>query len=263
MMADTTPASVARPLTINPDGRLAGRIALITGASRGIGRAVARQFAAEGAHLILTARTQGALEELDDEIRAAGGQSTLSPADLTDYDTIDRMGAAIFERFKRLDILVGNAGVLGTLGPLAHADPQEWDQVFAVNVTVNWRLIRSFEPLLKMSDAGRAIFVTSTTAHRPRAFFSAYAASKAALDMMVLTWADELKNTDVRINLLNPGGTRTAMRSKAFPGEDPETIKSPERITKYFVELADAACTRNGEIVDVPALLAAEEKGAK
>lgn len=243
-------------------GRLAGRIALVTGASRGIGRAVARRFAEEGAHVILTARTLGGLEEVDDEIRAAGGHATLQPADLTDYATIDQMGAAVFERFKKLDILVGNAGLLGTLSPLAHIDPDTFERTMAVNVTANYRLIRSFDPLLRQSDAGRAVFVTSTAARKRRAFFSLYSASKAALDMMVLCYAEEVSGTAMRVNLLNPGGTRTAMRAEAFPGEDPMTIKTPEEISDYFVDLAEPACQRHGEIVEVQPLVDARKAAA-
>ena len=227
--------------------RLAGRIALITGASRGIGRAVAKRFAEEGAHVVINARTQGALEELDDEIRAIGGQATLVPGDLTDFDTIDQMGGAIFERWKRLDILVGNAGQLGILSPMAHIAPQVWDQVMAVNVTANYRLIRSFDPLLRASESGRAIFVSSGVAGNPRAYWGGYAVSKAALETMARIYADEVKSTNVRVNIINPGATRTGMRVEAMPGEDPETLKTPESITGLFVELALPSCQSNGE----------------
>ncbi|MCK5446240.1 MAG: SDR family NAD(P)-dependent oxidoreductase [Rhodospirillaceae bacterium] len=233
--------------------RLEGRIALITGASRGIGRAVAKRFAREGAHLILTARTQGALEELDDEIQEINGgtPSTLVPADITDFELIDQMGAAVYERFKKLDILVGNAGVLGQLSPLGHIDPKTWDQVMAVNLTANWRLIRSFDSLLRQSDAGRVIFVTSSVGHMARAYWGSYAVSKAALEMLSGIYAEETKKSNVRVNLINPGGTRTAMRAEAMPGEDPQTVKSPEEITDYFVELAEAACQRHGDLVEL------------
>ncbi len=233
--------------------RLEGRIALITGASRGIGRAVAKRFAREGAHLILTARTQGALEELDDEIQEINGgtPSTLVPADITDFELIDQMGAAVYERFKKLDILVGNAGVLGQLSPLGHIDPKTWDQVMAVNLTANWRLIRSFDSLLRQSDAGRVIFVTSSVGHMARAYWGSYAVSKAALEMLSGIYAEETKKSNVRVNLINPGGTRTAMRAEAMPGEDPQTVKSPEEITDYFVELAEAACQRHGDMIEL------------
>lgn len=231
-------------------GRLEGRIALVTGASRGIGAAVARRFAREGAHLILNARTQGALEELDDDIKAMGGEATLVPADLTDFDVIDQMGAAVYERFKRLDILVGNAGALGTLSPLGHIDPKVWDRTMAINVTANYRLIRSFDPLLRASDAGRAVFVTSGAPRSLRPYWGAYAVSKAALETMAIIYAKEVEKTNVRVNLINPGATRTDMRAQAFPGEDPESLKTPESVTGLFVDLAEPACEKNGEIID-------------
>ncbi len=231
-------------------GRLAGRIALITGASRGIGAAVARRFAAEGARLILVARTVGGLEELDDRIRDDGeDRATLVPLDLREFDAIDRLGASLYERFGHLDVLVGNAGVLGTLSPVGHIEPPDWAEVLDINVTANWRLIRSLDPLLRRSQAGRAIFVTSGAAAGPNAYWGAYAVSKAALEMLVRTYAAELAKTGVRANLIDPGPTRTAMRAKAFPGEDPETLPAPEAITETFVELAEAACTKNGEVV--------------
>ncbi len=230
--------------------RLDGRVALVTGASRGIGAAVAKRFASEGAHLVLTARTTGALEEIDDEIQKITGQpATLVPLDLTDSEAIDKLGAAIFERFKILDILVGNAGQLGTLSPLGHIDPKVWDTVMAVNVTANWRLIRSMDPLLRASDSGRAIFVTSTVGREARAYWGAYAVSKAALEMTALIYAAEMVKTNVRVNLINPGTTRTAMRAQAFPGEDPDTLKSPDDVTGLFVDLACVSCTLNGELL--------------
>lgn len=230
-------------------GRLHNRIALVTGASRGIGRAVAKKFALEGAHVIAVARTQGALEELDDEIRFMGGAITLVPADLGDHAKIDQMGAAIFERFGRLDVLVGNAAILGILSPVGHIDPDTWDQVLRINLTANWRLIRSFDPLLRISESGRAIFVTSGAAGGPTAYWGAYAASKAALEMMVLTYAAEVKKTPLRVNLVDPGIVRTSMRAQAFPGEDPLTLKAPEEVSEVFVDLAAADCGRHGEIV--------------
>jgi NAD(P)-dependent dehydrogenase (short-subunit alcohol dehydrogenase family) len=171
------------------------------------------------------------------------------PLDLTDFAAIDRLGAAIFERFNRLDVLIGNAGVLGTLSPLAHTEPAVWDQAMAVNVTANWRLIRSMDPLLRASPAGRAVFVTSTVAREARAYWGAYAISKCALEMLALIYAAEVAKTNVRVNLINPGGTRTAMRAQAFPGEDPMTLKTADSITGFFVDLADAACTRHGELI--------------
>ena len=230
-------------------GRLHGRVALITGASRGIGRAVARRFAQEGAHLILVARTVGGLEEADDEIKAFGANATLVPLDLTDLPAIDRLGAALFERFGRLDVLVGNAGMLGSLSPLAHIKPDAWDKVLAVNLTANWRLIRSMDALLRASDAGRAIFVTSRAAAAPRAYWGAYAVAKAALEMTDGTYAAEVEGTKVRVNLVDPGATRTAMRAQAYPGEDPQSLKPPEAVADIFVDLALPACARNGDIV--------------
>jgi len=232
-------------------GSMDGRITLVTGASRGIGAAVARRYAAEGAHLILIARTTGGLEELDDEILKISGKSaTLVPFDLTEFDAIDQLGAALHERFGRLDVLVGNAGILGTLSPMGHIDPKVWDEVIAVNLTANWRLVRAMDPLLRQSNSGRAIFVTSGVGAEPRAYWSAYAVSKAGLEMMSNIYAAEVANTAVRVNLINPGGTRTAMRARAMPGEDPETVKPPEAVTDVFVNLAAADCDRNGETFD-------------
>lgn len=229
-------------------GRLAGRVALVTGASRGIGRAVARRFAAEGADLVLVARTQAGLEDLDDEIRAAGRQATLVPADLTEHEVIDRIGAAIFARWGRLDVMVGCAGSLGTLRPLAQITPEEWQQVLSLNLTANWRLIRSCDPLLRASPSGRAIFVTSGVAGG-RAYWGTYAVSKAGLETLARTYAAETKKTNVKVNIIDPGATRTRMRAAAFPGEDPRTLKPPEAITDPFVALAEASETRSGEIV--------------
>jgi len=240
------------------DKILDGRVALITGASRGIGRALATCFAEHGAHLILTARTQGALEELDDELRAAGHPApTLVPCDLTDFPTIDRIGGAIYERFKKLDILIGNAGILGTLTPMAHIHPDEWQRVIDTNLTANWRLIHSMDPLLKASDAGRAVFVTSTVGHAPRSFWGTYAVSKAALEMTARIYAEECAKTNVRVNLINPGATRTDMRAKAMPGEKPQSVKAPEDINHLFLELASPACTANATMVDANQELAA------
>ncbi len=232
--------------------RLAGRTALITGASRGIGAAVARRFAAEGARLILIARTRGGLEEIDDEIRAACGKDaapTLVELDLARPDDIDGFAAATAERFGALDILVGNAGLLGTMTPMHQIDAAEWDEVLAVNLTANWRLIRAFDPPLRASDAGRAIFVSSGAAHGAHAYWGSYAVTKAALEMMVLSWAAENGQSTMRINLIDPGATRTGMRAAAFPGEDPATLKTPDDVAGYFVDLAEPACTRHGEIV--------------
>jgi NAD(P)-dependent dehydrogenase (short-subunit alcohol dehydrogenase family) len=228
-------------------GRLSGRIALITGASRGLGAAVARAYAAEGAQVIVCARTQGGLEEVDDAIRAEGGSATLFPADLREFDTIDRMALAIHQRFGRLDILVGNAGILGMLTPMHQIEPKQWDEVMAINLTANWRLVRACDPLLRLSDAGRAIFVTSGAGDGRHPYWGAYAVSKGALEIMAETWAAEIENTKMRVNLINPGATRTGMRAEAFPGEDPATLPSAEEIAQAFVPPAEASWTRNGE----------------
>jgi NAD(P)-dependent dehydrogenase (short-subunit alcohol dehydrogenase family) len=230
-------------------GRLAGRLALITGASRGLGAAVARRFAAEGAQLVLVARTVGGLEETDDAVRDAGGSATLVPLDLTDFDAIDRLGQSLHERFGRLDIVVGNAGGLGTLSPLGHIRVRDWTEVINLNLTANWRLIRSLDPLLRASEAGRAIFVTDSLARRPQAFWGAYAASKAGLEALVRVYADETEHTGLRVNLIDPGRLRTRLRARAFPGEKPESVPGPESVTDAFVALAEAGCTRHGELL--------------
>jgi len=229
-------------------GRLSGRIALITGASRGIGAAVARRYAAEGAHVILTARTRGGLEEVDDAIRAeTGKRATLVTLDLRKLDTIDALCASIYERFKGLDILVGNAAMLGTLSPVAHTAPDLWHEVFTVNVAANQRLLRAADALLRQSEAGRALFVTSGVTQGTFAYWSAYAASKAALEQLVTIYAAEISKTDVRANLVDPGVVATALRAQAFPGEDPSRLRQPEDVTEVFVELAETGCTVNGQ----------------
>ena len=230
-------------------GRLEGRIALITGASRGIGAAVARRFAAEGAHLILTARTVGGLEEVDDDIQAMGGMATLIPADLKEMDQIDQMGGAIHQRFGRLDILVGNAATLGILSPVAHVAPAVWEEAMTLNATVNYRLIRSFDPLLRQSEAGRAIFVTSGAAQGAFPYWGPYAVGKAALEALVRTYAGEIAKTQVRANLIDPGSVRTALRAEAFPGEDPTKLAAPEDVTETFVTLAESCYQENGTVV--------------
>jgi NAD(P)-dependent dehydrogenase (short-subunit alcohol dehydrogenase family) len=227
---------------------LEGRNAVVTGASRGIGRATALALARAGVHVIALARTQGGLEELDDEIKAAGGTATLVPADLKDFAAIDRLGAAIFERWKKLDILIGNAGVLGRLSPLGHIEPKTWDEAMAVNVTANWRLIRSLDPLLRQSDAGRAVFVTSGAAQKCKAYWGTYSVSKAALDALMKTYAAEVETTRVRANLFSPGPTRTKMRAQAFPGEDPDTLPEPEAIADQLIEMVSPSFSDNGTI---------------
>jgi NAD(P)-dependent dehydrogenase (short-subunit alcohol dehydrogenase family) len=231
-------------------GRLSGKVALVTGASRGIGRAVAERFGAEGAEVILVGRTQGALEEVDDAIRAAGGQASLVPADLAEAGIVERMGAAVYERWGRLDVLVGNAAVLGTLTPVPHIEPSVWDQVIALNLTANFRLIRAFDPLLRAAGAGRAVFLTSGVASG-RAYWGTYAVSKAGLETLVRTYAQEVAKTGVRVNLLNPGPTRTRMRATAFPGEDPESLKPAEAVTDAVLALALPECDRHGEVVSL------------
>jgi NAD(P)-dependent dehydrogenase (short-subunit alcohol dehydrogenase family) len=231
-------------------GRLAGKIALVTGASRGIGKAVAKVFAREGAELILVARTTGGLEELDDEIRAISGKtSLLVPLDLREFEAIDRLGYALYERYKRLDILVGNAGDLGTLAPLGHIEPAEFQRILDLNLTANWRLIRSLDPLLRQSDAGRAIFVSSSVGSQARPFWGTYSISKAALEMMVRIYAEEVKSTKIRANLIDPGRTRTGMRAAAYPGEDPMTLPTPEQIAEKFLPLACADFDGNGQVI--------------
>lgn len=227
--------------------RLRGRIALITGASRGIGAALARAFAAEGAHVVLTARNTAALERLDDDIRTAGGQATLIPLDLLDFAKVDMLGPALAEKFGRVDIFVANAGMLGTLTPLPHAEAAEWDRVFGVNVTANFRLIRTLDPLLRASDAGRAIFVTSGAAHGAQAYWGAYAASKAALESMARSYAAETVQTPLRVNIVDPGRVRTKMRAEAYPGEDPMTLPAPDDIVETFIALASPDHSGHGE----------------
>jgi NAD(P)-dependent dehydrogenase (short-subunit alcohol dehydrogenase family) len=216
---------------------MAGRTALITGASRGIGRAAALALAGAGAHVILVARTTGGLEETDDAIQKIGGTATLVPMNLRDFDAIDRLGASIYERWGKLDAMLGNAGVLGTLTPLAQITPKGFAEVMEVNVTANWRLIRSMDPLLRQSDAGRVLFVSSGAAKRHTPYWGAYAVSKAALEMLALTYAAECRETNLKVNLLNPGPMRTAMRAKAMPGEDPATLPTPDEIAPQIVEM--------------------------
>jgi NAD(P)-dependent dehydrogenase (short-subunit alcohol dehydrogenase family) len=231
-------------------GNLHGRIALVTGASRGIGRALALAMAGEGAHVVAVARTTGALEELDDDIKSAGGSASLVPMDLRKPDGIDQLGGVVFERWKRLDILVGNAGVLGRLSPLGHIEPKTWDEVMAVNVTANWRLIRSFDPLLRQSEAGRAVFVTSGAARTIYAYWGPYAVSKAALETLAKTYAAETVKTAIKVNLLNPGPIRTRMRAQAMPGEDPNSLPPPEAVAEAFLPLVLPSQKESGLIYD-------------
>ena len=242
---------------MSPDSslpRLDGRIALVTGATRGIGRAVAIAYARAGAHLILTGRTSGALEEIDDEVRSASagkvGGATLITLNLKHGDKIDTLGPMLYQRFGKLDIVAACAGVLGPLTPLGHLTTDAWAEVMDINLTANMRLIRTLDPLLQRSDAGRAIFVTSGAAAANNAYWGPYAVSKAALDALVKTYAHEVANTNVRANLISPGPIRTAMRAKAFPGEDPKTLKTPEDVAPLFVKFADPALSENGRIFD-------------
>jgi NAD(P)-dependent dehydrogenase (short-subunit alcohol dehydrogenase family) len=227
-----------------------GRIAVVTGASRGIGRAAALALGAAGAHVIAVARTVGGLEELDDAIQEKGGTASLVPLDLKDSEGIDRLGFTLFERYGRIDILVGNAGILGSLSPLGHIEPRDWDDVMAVNLTANWRLIRSMDPLLRKSDAGRAIFITSGAAWRASAYWGPYAVSKAGLDTLVRTYAHETENTTVRANLLSPGPTRTQMRAAAMPGENPETLPPADAIAPSVLRLASPEFMETGKVFD-------------
>ena len=231
---------------------LEGKIALVTGASRGIGYATAKAFAAEGAHVIAVARTVGGLEELDDDIQKAGGSATLVPLDLKDGDGIDRMGKSIYDRWGKLDILLGNAGVLGGITPLGHISPKEFDEVMTVNVTANWRLLRSMDPLLNQSTAGRVLMVSSGAARSRRPFWGAYSISKAALETMAVTYAREMAHTKIKTLIINPGPLRTAMRAKAIPGEDPATLKTPYDLAPDLVRLAGDETVENGVMWDFP-----------
>jgi NAD(P)-dependent dehydrogenase (short-subunit alcohol dehydrogenase family) len=229
---------------------LASRIALVTGASRGIGYATARALAKAGAHVIAVARTQGGLEELDDDIRKDGGTATLVPLNLTDYDGIARLGAALNERHGKLDILIGNAGIAGPSSPLGHIELKPWQDVIAINVTANFQLIRCMEPLLQHSDAGRAVFITAGAASKAYAYRGPYGASKAALDTLVRTWANETATTPLRVNLFSPGPIRTRMRATVFPGEDPETLDTPEQAAEFIVPMCLPSWNETGKLYD-------------
>jgi NAD(P)-dependent dehydrogenase (short-subunit alcohol dehydrogenase family) len=227
---------------------LADRIALVTGASRGIGAAVALELAHAGAHVVAVARTVGGLEELDDRIEASGGSATLVPLDMKDSDGIARLALALNERYQRLDVLIGNAAILGSLSPLSHVEPKDWDNLMAVNVTANWQMIRCMDALLQRSQAGRAVFLTSGVAHMGRAYWGPYAASKAALEVLTRTYAAECATTKVRSNLFAPGPTRTRMYASAFPGIDPLTLPVPEEVAKAVVPLCLPECIESGKI---------------
>ncbi|MEP3049291.1 MAG: SDR family NAD(P)-dependent oxidoreductase [Roseibium sp.] len=227
-----------------------GRVALVTGASRGIGYQLAKQLGQRGAHVIAIARTVGGLEDLDDEIQSAGGQATLVPVDLVDYDALDRLGAAIYERWQKLDVLIGNAGMLGVLSPLGHISPKDFEKTMAVNVTANWRLIRSLDPLLRQSDAGRALFLTAVQASTCTAFWGLQSVSKAAVEAMARTWANESLQTNMKINLVDPGPTRTGLRAKAMPGEVPENLAEPSLVAEELLELVKPDVLETGKLYD-------------
>lgn len=230
---------------------LGGRIALVTGASRGIGYFTALELAKSGAHVIALARTVGGLEELDDDIKKAGGSATLVPLDLNKMDAIDELGAAINERWGKLDIMVANAGILGNITPIGHISPKTFEDVMNINVTSTWRLIRSMEPLLAKSDAGRALIMSSGAPHSCRAFWGAYAASKAAVEALAKVWAAETDKTPLCVNCVNPGATRTAMRAKAMPGENPDTLPNPRDVAQKLIPLCSADSTVSGKLYDV------------
>lgn len=229
--------------------RLKNKIALITGASRGIGAAVAKRFAQEGAQLILVARSSADLEQVDDEIQKYGPPAVLVPFDLTDLLRIDDLAQSIAERFGHLDILIGNAAILGGLTPMTHIPPTMWHQVMTTNLHANWHLLRACESLLVKAHDPRIVFVTSGITTHPTPYWGAYGVSKSALEMMVRTYAAEVKHTAFKVNLVNPGSTRTAMRAQAMPGEDPMTLPAPENITEVFVRLCEADCPFHGEIL--------------
>ena len=231
-------------------GELDGKVVLVTGASRGIGYAASIEAVKRGAHVIAVARTTSGLEELDDAIQDMGGSSTLVPLDLRDGDAIDRLGAAIFERWGHLDGLIGNAGQLGVLSPLPHVKPDDFDKVFAVNVTANYRLLRSLDVLLRQAEAGRAVFVTSGASRSAKPFWGLYAASKAALDAMIKAYSGEVGHSPLRVNVFNPGPVRTAMRAKAMPGEDPNTLPTPQDIAPRLVDLLSPSVTQTGWLFD-------------
>jgi len=237
---------------LQTEKRLLGRVALITGASRGIGAAVAKQYAAEGAHVILTARTIAGLEEVDDAIQTASNgksKATLVPLDLQDSNEIYKLAPAISRRFDKIDILVGNAALLGKMTPVTQIEPENWKELIEVNLTANWHLIRSLQPLLLVSDSGRAMFVTTGVAGG-RAYWGGYAITKTALEAMVKTWAEEMTETSLKINLINPGAVRTTMRASAYPGEDPMALPAPEDITEVFVKLGERGCLHHAKIIN-------------
>ena len=230
----------------------AKRVVLITGASRGLGRALAEAFAGPASHLVLVARTAGALEEADDRVQAAGGSATLVPLDLRAADGIERLGAALAERWRRLDVLIACAGELGPLTPVSHLESKALERVLTLEVKANHRLIRTMEPLLRAAPAGRAVFTTAAQARDRRPFFGAYAAAKAGLEALVLAWAAETRKTPVRVNLVEAPAMPTRLRESGFPGEDRTRLTPPSQVVPLFLELADPGCSRHGEIVPFP-----------
>lgn len=231
------------------DKLLDGKVILVTGASRGIGREVALEAARHGAELIITGRTTGALEEVDDEIAAAGGNAVIVELDQTDLEAIPRLAAAIGSRWGRLDGLVANAGQLGQLSPMAHSDPETWDRTMLVNLTSIFHMVRAFDGLLRASPAGRAVLVSSGAAVGARPYWGAYAVSKAGLESMGRAWAAESEQTNMKINMMDPGGTRTAMRAAAFPGEDPQTLPSAADVARCFIPLLADDCPYHGDVL--------------
>ena len=231
--------------------RFDGRLALVTGAASGIGKAVALALAAEGAHVIATGRKKRGLEALDDDINKLGGTATLVPLDLRKPDGIDELGGEIFSRWKKLDILVASAGILGPLSPLSHVQPKQWQDVMDINITANFRLIRSMDALLRASDAGRAVFITSNITASNRAYWGPYATAKAALEMMALTYAAETRQSKLKVNLVNPGATRTKMRAEAYPGEDPNTLPAPDEIAKKILTMLTPGFDKTGQRFEI------------
>jgi NAD(P)-dependent dehydrogenase (short-subunit alcohol dehydrogenase family) len=232
-----------------PNKRLSGKIALVTGASRGLGRSISLALAREGAHVIISGRTTGSLEELDDEIAKLGGKATILALDLRKGDTLDQLGPSLYQRWQHLDIFVANAAILGPLSPLAHVTADAWTSVIETNLTANWRLIRTLDPLLQKSEGARVVFVTSRAAHGKNAYWGPYAIAKAGLEALASTYAAETENTPIRVATLDPGGIRTGMRSKAFPGEDPMTLPTPDEVADLAVELALPSSVIHGSVV--------------